>query len=239
MKSDFIKKINRKGESIIYAFSALNTPKGKFQFFNSLAGIDANLTFINSKDNDWYQRGIPGVNDELSDCARVIIKNKEHLYKVCIGSSMGGYGAGLYSIEINADVAILFGSEFKIGLPFSRSKLHMPNNIIANYGDLSEIISSSVAKTQFFVFIGDGDIIDLYNGTLVSELSNVHLYNIKGSGHNVTKYIVDNICSIKDLISIITSDKKKAVDVLFNGKLSFDIREKKNSLQLYMKRISC
>lgn len=226
MKVNYIKRIEKEKTSNIYAFSALNTPEGKFQFFKSLNGIDANLTFINSQDNDWYQRGIPGVNDDIASCARFLLKNQESSYNICIGSSMGGYGAGLYAIEINADVAIIFGSEFKIGFPFSRSKLHMPGNIKIDYGDLYHIINSRQMKTQFFVFVGDADIIDLYNATLVAGSSNVHLYNIRKSGHNVTKYITENICSIKDLISSAIVGKKQ-VDILFDGHLSFDIKENK------------
>lgn len=227
MNENYIKKIDKKTTVNIHAFSALNTPERKFQFFKSLSDIDANLTFINSQDNDWYQRGIPGVNDNISSCARFILKDKEDTYNICIGSSMGGYGAGLYAIEMNADVAIIFGSEFKIGFPFSRSKLHMPSHIKLDYGDLSNIMANRETKTQFFVFVGDADIIDLYNATLVAELINVHIYNIKGSGHNVTKFVTENICSIKDLISYTTNGKSQ-VDVALNKNTSFDIKENKD-----------
>lgn len=223
MSNLYVKHIKKNSNSNIFAFSALNTPAGKFQFYKTLSDIDYNLTLVNVRDNDWYQRGIPGIGEDVPICANQFIKNVEGKGKtICIGSSMGGYGAGLYGARGHADIVIIFGSEFRIGLPFSRSKLHMPDDIPIKYGNLSEIIKQSNEKTKYYVFVGDTDIIDLYNSTFVSDIPSVTIYNIKNSNHNVTKFINDNIISLSSLVEKIVAEDSSTHEII-SPHLSYSI----------------
>lgn len=110
-------------------FSALNTPKGKFTLYKILSSFPGKKTFINIDRNHWYQHNIPSMGSSLEDSVdaiKSITKKKNTIY---IGSSMGGTGAALYGIKNKAKHVICFGAEYVLQLPFSRSKLHMPEDI--------------------------------------------------------------------------------------------------------------
>jgi len=256
MTNPYVMQIDKNSENNILAFSAINIPSGQFQFYKILSESNANLILINSKDNDWYQRGIPGLHENIQSCVEYLVKKHNgNGLTICIGSSMGGYGAGLYGAKSNADIVIIFGAEFKLGLPFSRSKLHMPDNVSYQYEDLSKLIKESDNKTQYHIFVGDADIIDIYNATLLSDASNVKIYNIKNSSHNVTKYIIDNILNINELINSISGDPldfhkkisthisydiikhEKFICALYNAYISLRMREFDNAHEI-LKSIS-
>ncbi|AXF66376.1 hypothetical protein [Leclercia sp. W17] len=223
MTNPYVLQVDKNSDNNVFAFSAINIPSGQFQFYKLLSETDANLTLINSKDNDWYQRGIPGIHENIQNCVKFLLdKNKGNGQTICIGSSMGGYGAGLYGAKSSANIVIIFGAEFKLGLPFSRSKLHMPSDISYRYEDLSKVINESGDQTQYHIFVGDADIIDIYNATFLSDAPNIKIYNIKNSNHNVTKFISDNVININELVNLLSNDPL-TFDKKISTHISYDI----------------
>lgn len=190
----FIEAIhNVRQEKVLYLiFSAMSTSEGRFQMHKTFSSFEGVVCFINDKDNGWYQHGIPGVEDEDGDDIDASIRYLTQLKKsqgcskvVCVGASMGGYGAALYATLLNAEECFCFASEFVLGKDFSRSSLHC-QNIKENGRKLLRAKDSM--GTKFYVFCGDEDVIDVYNSALFLETGgNVQSYVVPGVGHDVTK----------------------------------------------------
>ncbi len=214
-------------------FSALNTPKGKFTLYKILSSFPGKKTFINIDRNHWYQHNIPSMGSSLEDSVdaiKSITKKKNTIY---IGSSMGGTGAALHGIKNKAKHVICFGAEYVLQLPFSRSKLHMPEDIKVKYHDLTNLFSNAT-DTTFYIFSGELDIIDLYNASLLPyTLENIHIIIIKNTGHNVTKSIHENFIKIDKFIETVIKNDNEATKIFhceYSGK---DYFSKYNIHEIY------
>ena len=87
----------------------MSTPAGTFQMGKALANLPGLLILLNDKENNWYQYGLPEVGDNTTESITALKKElkKENIEQIiCIGASMGGYGAALYGELLNADFVI-------------------------------------------------------------------------------------------------------------------------------------
>lgn len=174
---------------LIVAFSAMGTPAGKFQLSRVLDGV-GNRLFLNDQDDRWYQYGVPGFGESVEMLVTSIRRCQQELAvqrNVFIGSSMGAYGAMLYGALMDADRVLAFGGEVEIGVPFSRSALHMPKSMAITNRNIGNLVRQSRAK--YSLFVGGADIIDLYSASLVWDAPNVDVIVVDGVGHFITEYI--------------------------------------------------
>jgi hypothetical protein len=105
-------------------FCHCNVPVGHFTF--SRVGRDTrhSVLCLNTADNDWYQRGIPGISTSIETTAtflRKVISRLGCTYVRTIGSSMGGYAAVLFGDLLDADQIIACDPEFCLGDTLMRS----------------------------------------------------------------------------------------------------------------------
>jgi len=111
-------------EWLTVIFSHTFVPEGKFAMRHVFADAPGALLFFNTRDNDWYQRGIPEFADNIASLTQVIrriMARFGHEKLRCIGSSMGAYAAIAVGRRANADEVIAADPEIEIGHPFFRS----------------------------------------------------------------------------------------------------------------------
>lgn len=243
MHDNYLKILkNYKKKTAYIVFSAMSTPAGTFQMGKALANLPGLLILLNDKENNWYQYGLPEVGDNTTESITALKKElkKENIEQIiCIGASMGGYGAALYGELLNADFVICFSSEIKLGLPFSRNDLHSNVDTSANNHDLSKIIGQN-GKTKFTFFVGSSDIIDLYNASLIAKNSfDIHI--LKNKNHFLTQDIHLEFTLEKIITDVISgngfsedawidkelkiSDHKNEIELLYNLYVSIRKRE--------------
>lgn len=189
MQGDYLKIVKNYNKRTAYlVFSAMSTPTGTFQMGKALVDLPGLFIFLNDRDNNWYQHGIPGIGtttSETLDALKAEFARESIEQIICIGASMGGYGAALYGEALGADLVICFSSEIKLGLPFSRSQLHSTiDDSISTY-DLSSSLGRN-GKTKYVFFIGTSDIIDLYNASLISN-KDVAFHLLQRRNHFLTQ----------------------------------------------------
>ena len=103
-------------------FSWAHQPEGEF----SLSDFPTENTqiFLNVRDNDCYQRGIPGLTGTIEETAhwlqRAIDHSRPNTVRT-IGGSMGGYAALLFGHLLSADAVYCTGPFVRLGEPFCRS----------------------------------------------------------------------------------------------------------------------
>ena len=208
---------NSEEKSLILIFSAMGIPPGRFELYKTFADYPGVKVFINDEDNKWYQNGIVGVAENIEQSVnflKSIIDKHEIRHVTCIGSSMGGYGAALFGALLNADNVIVFGGEVCIGKPFSRSHIHMPKGTVIAFENISQLIKDA-RNTEFLYFVGEEDVVDLFNVSLLKNYENVSIQILRGVGHFITKFIND-IIPINELVkNILASSKESPMDFDF------------------------
>lgn len=159
-------KVSRKEGAVntLFAFSHVGYPEGKFALSGELADIDANVVFVNTTDNSWYQSGagteIPTIN-QLRDVLLQIKTELPSQKTYTVGMSMGGYAAVLFGGLLYADAVLAFTPEINIGLNHGRSwKLNGLKVYDEEYKTLAGIIDRSTS-TVFNLVYGIYDLTDL------------------------------------------------------------------------------
>ena len=221
--SPFIKVIDKNSSNTVVYFSSVNVPEGKFNGTNAIEGIDANLIFLNCKDNSWYLSEIPNFSRSLNELSKNLKKltdqlnaGKSNPFTLYYGGSMGGYGALLYGSMNNADKVIATGVEFNLTKPkgyaatlssFDFSSIKLP--------DIANVIKNSQANIDLvFGEASPEDYEDLHS---LSNFENVNIYSIPNCAHKVP-VVIEKTLGIKNLL-ISTLNKEKPLNKI-EGKLS-------------------
>ena len=151
-------------DELILIFSHLNYPAGKFAMSNAMAGETASKLYINCSENSWYQVGIPGYTENISDTIKFlkeIISEINPSKTISFGMSMGGYAAILFGIKLKLDYILAFTSELTLGSKLQRSfYLNNLKTYDPDYKDISRLIVEN-EDTTIYLFYGAYDIIDL------------------------------------------------------------------------------
>lgn len=120
--NDYVLEETVQGAEVLFVhFSSRNKKPGKFDRFPTPAYV--NNIYVNCKDNNWYLNGIPGLGDIKASIEYLRNRAIELEAKkiICIGSSMGAWGAALFASALNAEL-ICFGTELFLNLHSGYSK---------------------------------------------------------------------------------------------------------------------
>jgi tetratricopeptide (TPR) repeat protein len=115
--SGFIKIDLKHGADLCFIhFSARNSKPGKFNEYPTPVG-SSNI-YLNPCNKGWYVNGLPCFGDSFEQTLEILrelidVSGAQHV--VCIGSSMGAFGAALFSCHLGADV-ICFAPELYLNI---------------------------------------------------------------------------------------------------------------------------
>lgn len=207
--SDYIKiQLGTNSDVIVY-FSSAGVPVSKFNGMGALKGIEANVVFVNCKDNSWYIDGINGLGETITEVAKRLKEITSEFTKgndgkvVYFGGSMGGYGALLYGSLNDADYIIATGPELVLGKlgSYSQSlsnidfsKMTLPN--------IKKIVGRTKANIR--IFFGELAYQDYLEVSILSEYENVEFIGVPNCGHRVP-IAMENILGMKNIFEWILS----------------------------------
>lgn len=190
LPNDYIKIVNKDSNlPTLIAFSSVNTKKGSFKPYKLFFNLPYNIIFLNCSNNSWYLEGIEGLSNDYEECAKkiVLLAKKIGNGKVySIGTSMGAFGAILYTCIGNADACIAFGTETVLDIEGSRSFIHRKIKY-KDFFDLREIINKN--PVPILLFFPENDEIDLFNAILLKGFQNIQFFPIKGIEHPSIQFI--------------------------------------------------
>ena len=140
-------EVNSVHETLIVTFTPLvhkdfDPPLGFGQLFFTKRGYST-LCFISARPH-WWQ--VTDIFDALTEAVKVTGRFKKI---VCYGSSMGAYGALMFSGRLEATHVIAAAPQFSIDVtkaPFEHRWPHHAKNIDFFYDDMNENIASSAEK---------------------------------------------------------------------------------------------
>ena len=153
-------------ERLIFAFSHVDYPAGKFAMTNVFTSGDfrANIIFINCRDNSWYQNGINQEYDSIEKCRNLFEELLQYFAPnrtLAVGMSMGGYAAVLFGLLLDLDYVTAFTPEIILDLPYCRSvTLNKLRSYDFRHISLQYLLSAN-RRTVVNAIYGAYDLIDL------------------------------------------------------------------------------
>ncbi|MCV9960715.1 hypothetical protein OIU34_02285 [Pararhizobium sp. BT-229] len=176
---------------LIIFFSATGAKPNQFNFHKEGMKLPCHRMFINNGHNEWYQRGVPRLGNNVEETVETIWRWAEHLgadeIYTC-GGSMGAYAAILYGTMLGARV-LSFAAETTLGIEGSRSVSHIRKGTELRFPELAGYIAD--AKKPVFHYAGELDPIDVYCATKLKGTPNLTITTLRGVDHNPPRYIRD------------------------------------------------
>lgn len=221
--SQYIKVVDNNSTNTIVYFSSVNVPAGKFNGTNAIGEIDANLIFVNCKDNSWYLSEIPNFSNDVRELGINLKKlttqlnqGKSDSTTLYFGGSMGGYGALLYGCINNADKIIATGVELSLTKPngyaatlssFDFSAIELP--------DIPTITRNSYSEID--LIFGEGAPLDYADLDSLYNIQNVNIISVPNCAHKVP-VVLENTLGISNLLAATLKGEKPLEKI--EGKLS-------------------
>lgn len=187
---------------LIVVFSSRGATPSKFSFFNTFEKYKCNVLHITPPDFSWYHTGLVGFGSDPKEAFTrlskiidgfCILKKIDEI--VLIGSSMGGYGALLYSTltKHTMKVKVLsFGVETILKLPNSKSS---EGDFVA-LDEFKDIRGFDFSHVDANIIYGEFDLIDSYCALCMKGKPGINLISHIFSKHNVPEEISKSISII-------------------------------------------
>lgn len=174
-------------KKLVILMSATGTKPGRFNLWKHADDLPYHKLYLRVPTNDWYQNGVPTLGGNLEETYDSIRKlaegcDADEIYTV--GSSMGGYGAILFGIALDAAV-LAFSPETRLNLPFSRSYKMIPSDVDIVKPNLLEDMKA--AKRPIHIYTGELDPVDLYCAQMVHRLPLVNVETFPYDEHTVMR----------------------------------------------------
>lgn len=176
-----------------------------FEFYSSSKIINENKIFIRDFDQCWYQKGLPGIGNDIFSIfnyLKATINAMEPQKVYFVGNSMGGYAAILFSILVGSGEAIAFSPQTfltdKLRKQYddNRWSQHIKRiyelpNIIEEYLDIRKLMSMKNNQNKISIFVATDNRKDEIHANHLCDFPHVNVYKFKEGGHNVVKFLRD------------------------------------------------
>lgn len=188
----FCKYIDNGKKDLLIAFSSISVPEGKFSCSNAFDGADANILFVNCPSNSWYINEVfPGCNNWLDNInyltSLINDLTVDDSKVITFGGSMGGYGALLYGLAVNADFIFATGVEHLFFIEGGNTSRFFKNKVNKFIPDLHELSNQFTGKA--YLIYGEHFQPDICCAYDLSTIKGVNVCTLKNKPHSVPPYI--------------------------------------------------
>lgn len=170
---------------LVVFFGAKDLQESQFNFPSLSQDIPAHRLLLNNGGNHWYQNGIPGfakdadaVTDLLARWAKVLRATEI----LCVGTSMGAYGALIHGARLGARV-LAFAADHEIGFPGSQSARHFKSPGTMPFPALAPLIAKAAPGFAATLFAGEREAADLQALWHLCQLPGVTGKTVVGADH--------------------------------------------------------
>lgn len=180
--------------TVVIAFGGIHTRMGgipPYEFFGQLDGLDIDRVFVRDLDQAWYQNGIRGIADNITDAAKGLAELRDHERVVCVGCSAGGFAAILFGQLIDADETHAFGPQTVIA---KRALRRMGDRRWDRYlkpvwKHVGTLLDVGLELDNVTVHYGTDDRLDVVHAERLAGLAKLVPY--EGLGHELTRTLRD------------------------------------------------
>jgi tetratricopeptide (TPR) repeat protein len=189
---------DKNSDKLVVFFSAAHAPS--FNGYRMMQEYAVNKLFIRDPTRSWYGRKIDGFvdgPDELKDEIKKITYKFKSENIIFMGGSMGGYAAILFGVLLEVGSIVAFGPQMILNgklprVPKDGEKL--------KYHNLYHLLTKKSPESKVDIWLGTEDLVDVYNISDCKLISDVNIFPIKHSPHNVLFYLKQNNL-LKQIIS--------------------------------------
>jgi hypothetical protein len=145
----------------------------------------SDLIFVKDVKNQWYNRQLPGLGDNVADITEGLRRLTRGYRKVStFGSSMGGYASILYGGMLGAEHVVALSPQTLLREPFPRynRKIHK-----GTYLDLSGVGTPRASK--YTVIVGEEELFDIYQADELRQKRGIDYTVAPIAAHNVVKLL--------------------------------------------------
>lgn len=195
---------DKSSDKLVVFFSAANAPS--FNGYKMMQEYAVNKLFIRDPTRSWYGKKINGLcenPDELKELIAGVVNKFKSSNVIFIGGSMGGYAAILFGILLKVGRIIAFGPQMILN-----SKMpNMPQrHTELKYQNLYDVFKKKSPNTKIDIWVGIENLADVHNISDARFISNVEIFPVKHSPHNVLFYI-NKLNLLKPLFDFYIADK--------------------------------
>lgn len=166
---------------LLVSFASAAARPPKFSLYKSCLETGANVLFVNDDLSGWYRRGVLSMGPTEQQTVAAIGQMAQLVKAsrvVCLGSSMGGFGALRYSALLGADDCLATDFEIRLGIKGARSQ---SMGGIA-YGDYMTDISRALPK-RAGLYYSHSDLLDVMSASFVPTLSRLKVSMVRAPKH--------------------------------------------------------
>ena len=217
-QTDFLVDACIPGAPVLISFAFVDWEKpanfylfGRSKKLEQLTGQKLNRILLRDRSNQWYLRGIPGLGDSVDEVVqrlRLLISALQGSAVWCIGESMGGYGAIMHGLMLQADRIVSFGALSSFSPAFAeqygdRRWLGTMKNLPEQYRENSDL--PILARRKHFRGVlhliqgasagpdaPDAVSLDIMHSRRYADLSCVRFHDYPDAQHAVTFWLVQN-----------------------------------------------
>jgi hypothetical protein len=177
------------GLPLLLIYSAKDLEPHRFNFWQAGMDLPANILFMNNGANDWYQFGVPGIGTTFQRTVKAIRELAEEYESseiLTLGTSMGGYAAIQYGVELGARI-LAFSTSTYLTQPLSQASILMKHPEKAVVHDLRTIMPRNTR--EMFLICGEASAVDLISCLQLSSYPGVNVAGLAGIGHHVPTHL--------------------------------------------------
>lgn len=184
----YVKIIDKKAENTFIIFSSINTLEGKFRFEHQISKLKVNAILLNTINNDWYLKGVPGVSENKIDFQKWLINtinnnfNPDNIY--ALGSSMGA--AGMIHLLSGMDIKNSYAFCPEIFL-FEKDTFSLKNSKYPH--PKKDLTSDLLNYSKLTCFYGENSFNDLGQYIRIAKQKNINFKSIAEEAHGVIEAI--------------------------------------------------
>lgn len=198
------------GAPAVVIFGSVNS--NGFSFYKLGQSLPYTKIYVRDPYDVWYQQGIsPSVGsiEAMLEHLRAILDVLAPRRVVTMGSSMGGYAALLFAMELRAAAALACSPQTIIDprLPHTPSKSFEGSQ----WYDLAPVLRPNFpGRPAFHILFGSDDIVDIWNASRLKLRHADCLYPIAGQDH-LAAALVSSTGDLKRMLEALCEDRPISV----------------------------
>ncbi|MGV6847739.1 MAG: alpha/beta fold hydrolase [Marinibacterium sp.] len=202
-------------DTAVVAFTGIGHGMGAVQrdeFVGTALGRDANhVISVIDRDRSWYSA--PKIKRRIAGAIRDLRASLGLRRLICLGNSMGGFGALLFAERIGADTAIAFVPQYSMRADFGERRWaeFRPQMVEDGLVTLGEALTG---RTRAFVVFGGADSRDRLHCTRIRRNCIARVHVLAGTGHDVTLFLKKQGLLAPLIGAMVDGDQQKVADIL-------------------------
>ena len=188
---------------LMISFAVFPAPGGKssFDFRRATSSLGVKRLFLRDPHMMWYQKGTPGIGDDVPGVATFIKKiiAQEHPRRVVmIGNSGGGFAALLFGALVGVDEIHAFNPPTRLREPDDTSAPEQLEALLLEKGadipylDIRNIFRTYLKpETKVYIHYSRGESRDKRHAKYLREFPNVHIVEYPFVSHHVARFFAE------------------------------------------------